>query len=721
MSDLFGKVGSYFKNYAVENFQEKTIQESANHADSINKPFPTDDIWEKTHDFCGYEEMLNDDQVSVALRLKKDLVLGSGFMIETQDEGQEEIQADLEKALTDDQMRPFEDQLDEVITAYEFGFSVSEKIFRKRDDGSLTLKELKTRHPDTWIIETDKQGNPTDYKQWDLTTEQLTLDPKTLIHYINNQRFQDPYGKSDLRAAYTAYITKREVTKYLALFLEGAAKPIPVGRYDQNAPPGTAGNLLNILKRFQAKTALAIPKEIEVEFLEAKFNGDAFIKAINLFNLFIGRSLLVPDLLGYAGSETSGGSFSLGQKQMEVFFKHIDRRRKTLEKIIDSHILRPLVLCNFGEVDHFPKFKFKPLSDEDAINKAKIWLEAVKGKTYEANDEEINHFRALVAFPEGEVNRPEPAQSPFGPGFGGGKAELPEGEGEKSQDEIEKELDEDAEKMQSFAFKNPPGDFHKKTDMKKIKRQLESNRDSLLDALDPVVALIFEDLGAQIQRKKILEKKDLEKAGELKLKKLGDVKSIMKRAFRDAHKDAMVLASSEIFKQNFQSTPLPSDEFLSVLEQEMFDFVGDWAFTVNKNARVQLQKAIKDGLPLSQVLGVLDDEGRRLSRIQLERFARTKFTEVMNRGRLEFFESSGVVSGYQYSAVLDDRTTAICSGLHGKKFKEGTQPIPPLHFNCRSVIIPITMFEEFKPTENVGKVDIDTFISENLGEGFSKQ
>jgi hypothetical protein len=92
----------------------------------------------------------------------------------------------------------------------------------------------------------------------------------------------------------------------------------------------------------------------------------------------------------------------------------------------------------------------------------------------------------------------------------------------------------------------------------------------------------------------------------------------------------------------------------------------------------------------------------------------------MNKGRLEFFESTGVVDGYQYSAILDDRTTPICEGLHGKKFKKGTQPIPPLHFNCRSLLIPITMFEEFSPDKKVGKVNIETFIDDNKGKGFSK-
>ena len=90
----------------------------------------------------------------------------------------------------------------------------------------------------------------------------------------------------------------------------------------------------------------------------------------------------------------------------------------------------------------------------------------------------------------------------------------------------------------------------------------------------------------------------------------------------------------------------------------------------------------------------------------------------MNKGRVEFFNDSGVVQGYQYSAILDDRTTDICAGLHGKKFRKGEEPIPPMHFNCRSVLIPITAFEEFAPDTQVGEQPIQDFIKNNVGKGF---
>lgn len=40
--------------------------------------------------------------------------------------------------------------------------------------------------------------------------------------------------------------------------------------------------------------------------------------------------------------------------------------------------------------------------------------------------------------------------------------------------------------------------------------------------------------------------------------------------------------------------------------------------------------------------------------------------------------------------------------------------------NCRSTLIPITKYEEFKPTESIRGEDPQKFIEANIGTGFSK-
>src|SRR3990167_793876 len=116
------------------NLSEKTMQESSLYGDSQYKPYNPDPIVKKDQAYRIYEDMLDDDQVDVALQLKKDLVLGSGWKIS---EAPPQIEQDLVAALDDEPDRDLESQIEEILTAYEFGFSVSEKVFKKREDGTL--------------------------------------------------------------------------------------------------------------------------------------------------------------------------------------------------------------------------------------------------------------------------------------------------------------------------------------------------------------------------------------------------------------------------------------------------------------------------------------------------------------------------------------------------------------------------------------------------------
>lgn len=322
-------------------FAEETYFRSPLVPSSYKPPYNSDDIWQRTGDYKIYEDMVNDDQVSVCLQLKKDLVLGSGYDLISTADGQEDIISQLEASLEGNCDKPFVNALEEVITAYEFGFSLSEKIFKVGDDGKLYLKAIRTRHPNSWLLHQNEKGDVERYVQ--VTSDgPKDIEPRSLIHFVNSSRFQNPYGKSDLRAAYNAWFSKRQVVRYFAIFLEKAASPIPVAKYDsKNAPAGTADELLEILKSFQTKTALSFPKEIELMFLEAKNTGEAYSRAIDIFNMFIGRSLFIPDLLGVSGSETSGGSFSLGKEQINMFFMHIARRRQSLEALVNRHFIIP--------------------------------------------------------------------------------------------------------------------------------------------------------------------------------------------------------------------------------------------------------------------------------------------------------------------------------------------------------------------------------------------
>lgn len=681
--------------------QEFTSRDSYLHPDSMFSPWNPDDLVQKHQDYSIYEEMLKDDQVSVCLQIKKDLVLGSGFDFIAEEDDQEEIVDDLNIALLEDPEWAFEEMLEEIISSYEFGFSASEKIFKNREDGRLSLRCIKTRYPGTWMFHTDPEGNIIRYEQI-VSKKNLDIPKEALIHYINKRAFQNPYGTSDLRAAYQAWFTKKHITRWYAIFIEKAASPLPIAQYDKNliTNPQEVNDIHEAIKKFQTKTSLTLPDYFKVQFLEAKSTGDAYIKGINIFNMFIGRSLLIPDLLGFQGSETSGGSYALGKTQMEVFFKHIRRRRELLEKTINNEIIWPIVLYNFGYIDNYPKFKFRDISKDDVIEAVKLWLDAAKSKVYVPSEEEINHFKNILNFPITD------------------DVEIPQ------QQDIEKELNMYPTKDGGDTFKKkyPPasGNFGNKTNFDLIEKSLDTAIESFLAISNGAVDGIFKDFIDTIDSKSIVQKQKIDKLDSLALKNVAGLRQKLSKALIDVYKKSKEIAASEIFKSKF-AKPIVSEAFLKILEEELYQFIGDWEYNVTKGARLAIIQAIKDGKSIAEVVNIIDAETKDKAKTSLERYARTKFTEVMNKGRLAFFKETNVVSGFQYSAVLDDRTTEICRGLHGKTFKSGDEPIPPMHFNCRSLLIPITIYEEFEPDTHVGKTPIDDFIEEKKGAGFPKQ
>jgi SPP1 gp7 family putative phage head morphogenesis protein len=80
----------------------------------------------------------------------------------------------------------------------------------------------------------------------------------------------------------------------------------------------------------------------------------------------------------------------------------------------------------------------------------------------------------------------------------------------------------------------------------------------------------------------------------------------------------------------------------------------------------------------------------QITRRNAEAITRTMVNHFSNAARREFFLlNSDLFSQEQYVATLDSRTTPVCRSLDGKRYPVNEGPIPPLHFNCRSLRVPV--------------------------------
>lgn len=78
------------------------------------------------------------------------------------------------------------------------------------------------------------------------------------------------------------------------------------------------------------------------------------------------------------------------------------------------------------------------------------------------------------------------------------------------------------------------------------------------------------------------------------------------------------------------------------------------------------------------------------TRREVSSFVRTAANHIGSKAREELYvKNSDVIAHVLWVSTLDARTTEVCASMDGKTFKVGEGVRPPLHYNCRSIVIPI--------------------------------
>ncbi len=128
----------------------------------------------------------------------------------------------------------------------------------------------------------------------------------------------------------------------------------------------------------------------------------------------------------------------------------------------------------------------------------------------------------------------------------------------------------------------------------------------------------------------------------------------------------------------------------------------DWARDMEADDLRRIHDAIQVGMTEGQtteaivrrVIGTealsYSDGVTQMTRANVSSIVRTATNHIANHAREAWFlENSDVITDERFVATLDSRTTPICRAYDGQQFAVGTGPIPPLHFNCRSLRIAV--------------------------------
>lgn len=751
-----------------------------------------------------YAKMLNDEQVKavVDFRLAALLARGWDFVFSdtsslSDDEQQQRIKVC--NTIVDRIRGSFSEALENISTGREFGFSMTEKIYSTVNiDGReyVGLSELRLRDPYHFEFHADPFGTLVKTVQRVTGQAPLEIDSARFIHYVHRQKWDQFYGRSELRAAYRWWYVKEQVVTFWPIFLEKFGAGIFVAsREDDNAPiPGSPEyeSLKSALSNIRALMYLILPRGVK---LDVKFPAATTMYAdcIQFCDLAIAKSQLVPNLMGVSHTGQTG-AYSQSQTQFSAFHWAVNMDANRIQECLNDQLFRDLGDQNWADGD-YPRFRFNPASMEHLQWMLSTWRDLLGSKAVIATEEDERYLRSLLSMPErDDDDKPliDPAAQPSdGASIDGtpiekaAKAAAQDAAGETDLAALRAEITEIKTlllaRSPTITLTQSAGASSKETRHREavlgrdivphealrgvprhafdraVERVAFSTIERRTDALaitsvndlaHLVAQAAHRALGTDDNLRALINEHPADTANvELNRADQATLGRQVRQVLDHAWSLGSNLAASELDRARGEATPVQArrerfdalrDNASAYLDAQSLRISADVSDRTRKILQQALQNAVKFGTPLTEVRAAVwnalvaqglttQDQARGAEPDEavngaldllwtdtvegaasyLDTVIRTNTFEALNEARFAEFtdpDLSDFVQALRYAAVLDSSTTEICRALNDSIWKADSAEWdiyrPPNHWNCRSVLVPITAIDGWDGEES---------------------
>lgn len=639
-----------------------------------------------------YDKMLLDDQIIAIQSLKKGAVLQAGWEIQPASEEPLDLEtAEFVESNFIGMKGTIEDKLREILSGKDYGYSISELVYSIIEEGAFSgkigLENIKTRKPHSFKFDADEHGNLKNdgLIQYSLLGKENRFPPDKFIIFVNNSKFGNWYGESDLRPAYKNFWSKDNHIKWWNIYGERFAIPMTKASYLEGVGKQLQDKLKDIVGKIQAKMAVLLGPGTDITFEQVASGGERyFVHTLKYHDSGIAKALLMPQLLGVT-SEQKQGSFAQAKTQFNLFLLVLeDIKRQIEETIMLEQVIRRLVDFNYI-VDAYPLFKFFPLTKEDMLEIAKVWVEALQGQAVVSELKDENKVREMLGFEEREeieVEEEEPEEEPE-------EEEEPEVELFRQPDEVEGKV--------NF------GRIAKNFDKLEAKTQ-ENLVELFTKQKDKLIDLVRRKFEKEALTTKFIN-------NELNLKLVRKIQQTLGEFL----KTGVLLGEEDLDREvggtKFDITDFTPTQALKFLEDKKFWITGVIKDDILNDVKSVLLEGMKTGATLQTMMDGISEvykpfigdpsaitpKGFPTSPWRLETIVRTNLSEAYNEGRRIMAstpELDDFVIGWEYSEILDSRTAPISLFVDGKKIKKDDPMLPrmtyPLHYNDRGLFVPVT-------------------------------
>lgn len=383
--------------YKTKREQERELlqlaQEIGIYKDDTYDRYDTEDLNPTDFDLEVYEKMLKDGQVKAGLDIIKLSATARGFTV-TGDNRETKKYADFINENFETIKGNVEDVLGEMLTALEYGYSATEKVFDyDKQSGKIVLKKMKVLNPHSVKAKTDRFGDILYVKQY-VGSKEIKIPANKVIWYAHDKKFGNVYGNSALRTTYKHWYIKDQMYRFANIAYERYGTPLLVGQV-QDAKDVT--KMKKLLSRINGMTGLAISGGDQIQAIQGS-NAD-FVGYIEHHDRKIMESLLVPPML-LGLSRGQSGSYALSGNQFDIFMIRLQALQRDLKALIEEEIIRPLIDLNFPNVKRYPSFSFKPLADEDTEKLARVFNMMIQAQVVAPSEEWIREELGFPAMSE---------------------------------------------------------------------------------------------------------------------------------------------------------------------------------------------------------------------------------------------------------------------------------------------------------------------------------
>ena len=316
---------------------------------------------------------------------------------------EEKEQAKIINQMMQDMEQPWSEFIRDVLSSNVFGFSVHEKVFRKRykangslyDDGIIGWKKLPIRVQESiskFIFSEDGneiigvQQNLSAindiYNRFSKRSNLINIPRSKFILFRTGKHRGDPFGKSPLRDAYLAW---RFLTALEELEATGVAKDLnglpvlmlPAQYLAADAPPEVQairqyyeGVMRNL--QMNEQSAVILPQVIDPESKQPMFKLDLLSvdgkknfdisKIKEYYKTLIFVSLFADILIQ---GTTSTGSFALGTIKNSLSGAYAERLISSIAEVLQNDLIKMTYQLNGWDESRMGKFDFDGIEPAD--------------------------------------------------------------------------------------------------------------------------------------------------------------------------------------------------------------------------------------------------------------------------------------------------------------------------------------------------------------------